>query len=193
MLHDPPAMLLAEPIGDVDRESAGIISVTISELAEHGKAVLLTTFGHPGSLEICSRLAYLEDGGLLPSPAAAAKAGEESSSADGHAIRHIAARREERVLLFAPQEIRCAYAQDKDVLIQTASGARSVSFTLAELDERLTDESFFRCHRSFLVNLDWIREIAAWTRDRYSLILKDGKEIPLSKHRAAELRKQLGW
>lgn len=78
-------------------------------------------------------------------------------------IRHIAARRAERILLFAPQE------------------------------ERLEGEGFFRCHRAFLVNVQHVREIVAFTRDSLFLLLKDGKEIPLSKHRAVELKKRLGW
>ncbi len=35
--------------------------------------------------------------------------------------------------------------------------------------------------------------VIPWTRNAFSLTLEGGKEVPLSKHRAGELRKLLGW
>lgn len=194
LLHDPPALLLNEPIGDVDRESASLIGFIISEAAERGRAVLLATFGHPRALDIATHLAYLEDGRLLQPALAPAAARQPADDAGGGApIRHIAARRGERVLLFAPDAIRYAYAEEKAVYIETADGPYLVSLSLADLEDRLAAQGFYRCHRGFLVNLDWVKEITAWTRDSYSLILKDKREVPLSKHRAAELKRRLGW
>lgn len=192
LLHDPPALLLDEPIGDIDRESASLISFVISEQAERGKAILLATYGHPRVLELCSHLVYLEDGQLLQPkvPASPAPAAERE---DDPPIRQIAARQGERILLFAPDEILYAYAQEKAVFIQSAEGSSQVTFTLTELEERLEDEGFFRCHRGFLVNVKYVKEIVSYTRDSLFLLLKDGKEVPLSKHRATELRRRLGW
>jgi len=68
-----------------------------------------------------------------------------------------------------------------------------VSFTLAELEERLEPEGFFRCHRGFLVNVRCVKEIASFTRNSFFLVLRDGREVPLSKHRAVELKQRLGW
>lgn len=202
LLHDPPALLLDEPIGDIDRESASILGFAIGEAADRGKAVLMATFGYARALEIATRLIYLEDGVLVePQPPAAppgetpqpeAPAQAVQSRHEGAPIRHIAARRGERLLLFAPDEIKYVYAQDKAVYIQTEQGPCSVSFTLTDLEERLAGDGFFRCHRGFLVNIRAVKEVAAWTRDSYSLILKDGKDVPLSKHRAHELKGRLG-
>lgn len=214
LLHDPQALLLDEPAGDIDGESASLIAFTIAEEVEAGKAVLITTFGYPRILQLATRLCYLEGGRLAeperepaPAPAPAPKpapaAVEQAPSAappvaapGGQAlgrIPHVAARKGERVLLFRPEEIRYAYAQEKAVFIQTGEGACGVSFTLTDLEERLADQDFFRCHRAYLVNVAWVKEIASWTRDSFSLILKDGTDLPLSKHRAHELRLRLGW
>ncbi|HWI61740.1 MAG TPA: ATP-binding cassette domain-containing protein [Symbiobacteriaceae bacterium] len=189
LLHDPPVLLLDEPIGDVDRESASLITFTLGEAAERGKTVLVATFGHNQTIGMAGRLLYLEGGRLLVPESERSEAQRPEQAP----IRHIAARRDERVLLFAPADIRYAYAQEKIVYIQTADGPFAVSFTLSELEERLADQGFFRCHRAFLVNVAQVREIAAWTRDSYSLILKDGRDVPLSKHRAQALKELLGW
>ncbi len=42
---------------------------------------------------------------------------------------------------------------------------------------------FFQCHKSFLVNMDYIRRI-----DKRSIFLKTGEEIPISKVKYAETR-----
>jgi ABC-type multidrug transport system ATPase subunit len=65
LLHDPPVLLLDEPIGDVDRESSSLIGFAISEAADRGKSVLLATFGHPRSVALANRLVYMEDGRIL--------------------------------------------------------------------------------------------------------------------------------
>lgn len=190
LVHDPSVLFLDEPAGDIDSESASLIAFTVAQEAEAGKTVLVMTFGDPRILGVASRICYLE-GGRLVEPAAAAAGEPAPPSAVRRPVPHVAARKGDRVLLFRPEEIRFAYARDKAVYIETPEGTCGVSFTLAELEERLADSGFFRSHKAYLVNLAYVREIAAWTRDSYSLILKDGEEVPLSKHRAHELRVRL--
>ncbi len=65
------------------------------------------------------------------------------------------------------------------------------ALTLSEsLEARLTGFRFFRCHRSYLVNLQRVREVITWTRNSFSLILDDERKssIPLSKGRMDELK-----
>ncbi|MBN2392497.1 MAG: LytTR family transcriptional regulator DNA-binding domain-containing protein, partial [Anaerolineae bacterium] len=54
---------------------------------------------------------------------------------------------------------------------------------------------FFRAHRSYLVNLQHVKEVIPYTRNSFSLILNNEAEteIPLSKSAAAELRELLGY
>lgn len=226
LLHDPAVLLLDEPAGDIDSESASLIAFTIGEEVEAGKAVLVTTFGDPRIVQMATRIAYLEGGRLVEAPrpeeagppaaAQPAEAPEDQAPAADppgagagaagaqvaevspvvprpRAIPHVAARKGDRVLLFRPDQIRYAYAQDKAVYVETVEGTCGVSFTLSELQDRLGESGFFRSHKAYLVNLACVKEIASWTRDSFSLILTDGKEIPLSKHRAQELRTWLNW
>ncbi|HFE67513.1 MAG TPA: LytTR family transcriptional regulator, partial [Chloroflexi bacterium] len=62
----------------------------------------------------------------------------------------------------------------------------------------LSRSGFFRAHRSYLVNLQQIKEVIAYTRNSYTLILDNGgsgdrSEIPLSKGAARELRELLDY
>lgn len=49
---------------------------------------------------------------------------------------------------------------------------------LSQIEERLTAHGFFRCHRSYLVNMARIKRIG-----QDALIMPDGMTVPLSKHR----------
>jgi len=206
LVHAPALLVLDEPMGDVDLESAEVIEGTVGAEAERGTGVLLATFGHPRTLRLADRIYYLENGRFVepdpePRPATEEAVGPvgapDQPAAEARQVQvrvdQIAARRDERVVLFSPAEILYAYAQEKSVYLHTDEGDWLVSFTLSQLEERLAAHGFYRAHRGYLVNLACVREIAAWTRSSYSLRLKDGSEVPLSKHRVGELKALLGW
>ena len=67
------------------------------------------------------------------------------------------------------------------------------TMTLTELENNLECFGFFRCHRSYIVNLQKVREVITWTRNSYSLTLDDKRKssIPLSKGKLAELKEIL--
>ena len=57
--------------------------------------------------------------------------------------------------------------------------------SISDFHGRLPQESFFRCHRSYLVNLSQIREIVPWFNNTYLLRLRDLEaEVPVSRGRS---------
>lgn len=56
---------------------------------------------------------------------------------------------------------------------------------LQEMEEKLAKHGFCRCHKSFLVNFFWIREIRA-----AEILMQNGELIPLSRHRRKEFMQQ---
>lgn len=52
---------------------------------------------------------------------------------------------------------------------------------------------FFRCHRSYLVNLSKVKELIPWFKGNYYLIINDEseEEIPVGRTRVNELKKKL--
>lgn len=57
---------------------------------------------------------------------------------------------------------------------------------IAQLEQQLQAEDFFRCHTAYLVNLAEIERIGA-----ADLTLKDGTVLPVSKHRKKEFREAI--
>jgi ABC-2 type transport system ATP-binding protein len=107
----------------------------------------------------------------------------------------VPAKLEGKVALVNPAEIYFVTAQDDRAYLQTAEELIPTQFTLAELEKRLSRSGFFRAHRGYLVNLQHVKEVIPYTRDSFSLRLKDedNTEIPLSKSAAKELRELLGY
>ena len=62
--------------------------------------------------------------------------------------------------------------------------------TLEELLEDLDPEMFWRAHRSFVVNINRIREVVPWFKSSYQLRMDDRKqtEIPVSRAQTKKLR-----
>jgi two-component system, LytTR family, response regulator LytT len=62
--------------------------------------------------------------------------------------------------------------------------------TIEELQSNLDSETFWRVHRSFLVNIHKIKEVIPWFKSSYQLRMDDKKqtEIPVSRVQTKRLR-----
>jgi len=62
--------------------------------------------------------------------------------------------------------------------------------TLDELQDALASDSFWKPHRSFLVNIHHIKEVVPWFKSTYMLKMNDKKqtEVPVSRHQTKRLR-----
>ena len=62
--------------------------------------------------------------------------------------------------------------------------------TLEDLQANLDSEHFWRAHRSFLVNINRIREVVPWFKSSYQIRMDDKKstEIPVSRVQTRRLR-----
>jgi two-component system response regulator LytT len=87
-------------------------------------------------------------------------------------------------LIFASIEGGLISAVAKDV--EGSSNYR----TLEELFDALQSESFWRPHRSYLVNIHHIKEVVPWFKSSFMLKMNDKKqsEIPVSRQQTKRLR-----
>ena len=62
--------------------------------------------------------------------------------------------------------------------------------TIEELQSNLDPETFWRVHRSYLVNINRIREVIPWFKSSYQIRMDDKKqtEIPVSRVQTKRLR-----
>lgn len=188
ILHDPEVLLLAEPFAKCDGTSVALLSGLIRQLAVDGVAILILAEDPANLDELCDIIYRLGKGQIVDSY----KPGEELRT---NLPFMIPAKQEGKIDLVDPADIMYVMAQDDRAFLQTAEDLLPTQFTLAELEKRLSRSGFFRAHRSYLVNLQHVKEVIPFTRDSFTLRLKDeaGTQIPLSKSAARELKELLGY
>jgi len=91
--------------------------------------------------------------------------------------------------LEAAWHIYYAEAHEKMTFVYTRRESYVMPMNISEFCSKLPASHFFRCHRSFCVNLNKIREIEPWFNNTYILRLKDLEfEIPVSRSKVKEFR-----
>lgn len=103
----------------------------------------------------------------------------------------IVVRAQSRLLLVDPGDICFAAIGDGAIQVVTnAVEGQANCRTLEELMEQLNPKTFWRAHRSFVVNLKHIREVVPWFNSSYQLLMDDPKhtEIPVSRSQTKHLR-----
>ena len=87
-----------------------------------------------------------------------------------------------RVVFLKPEEIVWVEAADNYVVLHLASHERlMVRETLSAVEERLGAASFARVNRSAIVNLHEVKELQPTAHGDYSVVLRDGTKVPLSR------------
>ena len=96
-----------------------------------------------------------------------------------------------RLLLVDQKEICFVSIEGGAISVMTRGvEGQSNCRTLEELMEQLDPEAFWRAHRSFIVNIQHIREVVPWFKSSYQLRMDDAKktEIPVSRAQTKRLR-----
>ncbi len=86
-----------------------------------------------------------------------------------------------RIVIISCKEISSIKALDDYAEIRTQKESFLIQQSLSHLEQRLNPNQFVRVHRSYIVNIDAIRDIAALSSNRYKLFLKTGNEIFVSR------------
>ncbi len=103
----------------------------------------------------------------------------------------VVVRAAQRLLLADQRDICFASIEEGtiSVVTPTIEGMSNVR-TLEELADQLDPETFWRAHRSFLVNIQHIREVVPWFKSSYLLRMDDRKntEVPVARAQVKRLR-----
>jgi len=89
-----------------------------------------------------------------------------------------------------PEDIIFAKVEGRSTIIKSRKGEFLSSMSLGELEEKLKGNDFFRCHRSYLININEIQEIDNGFNGTYEIILKgyNKEKIPVSRSNAHTFR-----
>jgi len=96
-----------------------------------------------------------------------------------------------RMILVDQRDICYASIEDGVITVYTSSvEGESNCRTLEELSDSLDAKLFWRAHRSYLVNINRIKEVVPWFKSSYQLRMDDKKqaEVPVSRAQTKRLR-----
>jgi DNA-binding LytR/AlgR family response regulator len=100
---------------------------------------------------------------------------------------------EEEINLLKISDICYFEAQLGKTVIVSIGGKYKTKETMDNLETRLTNLGFFRCHRSYLVNLRYVNKISPMFNNSYILNQEDvDLDIPVSRNRIKGLKSILG-
>lgn len=194
LLHQPELLILVDPFSKSSPTSVALISQVLHQQAGNNTAVLLIADESAAIAAVCHTIYIMNQGRLSHSYSPS----EQPTPAN--LPFKIPARLEGKVALVNPADILYATSDDGRTYLYTENGRIPTHLTLSEVESRLARSGFFRAHRSYLVNLQHVKEVIAYTRDSYTLILDDNQpndtepiEIPLSKSAARDLRDLLDF
>ncbi|WP_318616386.1 LytTR family transcriptional regulator DNA-binding domain-containing protein [Sporosarcina sp. YIM B06819] len=214
LVQNPDLLIFEEPDQNIDIETQRVLIIILEKLRAKGKNVLILTGNMESAVTLADKVCRLDESGLHEiqladeseegiSPTEIVE--EQTSTLDADVeiekpeiqpvrFEKIPTKVNEKIVLFDPPEIDYIESNDGQSYLHIKGEGFPTIFTMNELEERLQHFGFFRCHRSYIVNLQKVREVITWTRNSYSLILDDEKKsnIPLSKTKMAELKVMLG-
>ena len=99
-----------------------------------------------------------------------------------------------RMILVDADDMIYASIQDGTITICSRDAEGASNFrTIEELAESLDADIFWRAHRSYLVNINHIKEVVPWFKSSYMLKMNDKRqsEIPVSRAQTKRLRELL--
>ena len=118
---------------------------------------------------------------------------QQSSGAtgNGRSSSKIVVQAGTRMLLVDQKELCFAAIDEGIISVSTPTiEGQSKCRTLEELLDLLDPQTFWRAHRSYVVNINHIKEVVPWFKSSYQLRMNDRKntEIPVSRAQTRKLR-----
>jgi len=97
-----------------------------------------------------------------------------------------------RLFFLRADEIDWIEAAGNYVRLHVGAEGHLLRETMNSIESRLNPETFFRIHRSHIVNIERIKELQPWFNGEYVVILRNGARLTLSRGYREKLQEKLG-
>lgn len=180
-------MVFQEPIHGVDILTINTFMTMLQKLGKQKIPVLILITNLEHALLLAEEVYKLQKSGLhsieMDQEDVIQSEEKQSSTPSLTKLFKIPAKVEDKVILFDPPEVDYIESLDGKLYLVINEESFSMDSTLTEVEKKLEVYGFFRCHRSYIVNLQKVREIITWSKNTYSLKINNQNEttIPLSR------------
>ncbi|MGL5355216.1 MAG: LytR/AlgR family response regulator transcription factor [Cetobacterium sp.] len=107
-------------------------------------------------------------------------------------IKKITVNLDSKMVVLSTKNILYIEADEKESHIFTEEAMYSSKLKISQLEKILDETTFFRCHRSYIINIDKIVEVEPWFNGTYILkVLNSNFKIAVSRNKVKELKEIL--
>ena len=104
-------------------------------------------------------------------------------------LKKITINMDERLYVISLNDVDYIEADEKETLIFSNQKKYISKIKISKWEEMLKGNNFYRCHRSFIINLDKITEIEQWFNSSWIIKIKNyPTAIPVSRNNIKELK-----
>lgn len=97
--------------------------------------------------------------------------------------------KDDKMYVVKTNEILYCKASERNTYVYTAQDTYLVTNNITDFASKLPHDSFFRSHRSYIININRVEEIIPWFNNTYVVKFKEIKEeIPVSRNNIKEFR-----
>jgi DNA-binding LytR/AlgR family response regulator len=104
-------------------------------------------------------------------------------------LERFAVRRKDREILVSAQDIAWIEAAGNYAILHVGGERYDIRSSLARLEAELDPARFVRVHKSYIVNVERVREVEPWVSGDSRLKLDDGAVVSLSRRYRARFEK----
>ncbi|WP_294438747.1 LytTR family transcriptional regulator DNA-binding domain-containing protein [uncultured Slackia sp.] len=194
-LFEPEVVFCERPLVDISPDMRSLVQAWLGQVVESGGIVI--TCGEPlrEALLMPGSAFYEEDGRFYQAQTDDDEEDSVEYAGDEVHVFKVVAKSGDATLLFDPREVDFVESVNRANFVSVRGELYPVQMTLDELEAELERYGFFRCHRSYIVNVQKVAKVERFTRNSFNLTLADAARtsIPLAKGRAEEMRERYGW
>ena len=120
--------------------------------------------------------------------------GKGQDSAEKNVLRKIAINTGGRTIFEEIENIVYIETYNRGCLIHTVSDEYFESKSIGDFEKKLCDNGFFRCQKSYLVNLEKVKEMFLWKNNSFAIKMEGYEQniLPVGREKIKVLRQLLG-
>ncbi|MFC3419260.1 LytTR family transcriptional regulator DNA-binding domain-containing protein [Salinicoccus hispanicus] len=187
MMSNRKCVLAVNPLYNATVDNIHLFHRAIEQMKRMGKAVMVITHSTEDAFVISQDILKLNNQGIKTVKT------EETPDEPQSVLNRLKARSEDKTIFVDLEDIEYIESSEGKVYINISREKFVIESNLTETEQKLKDYDFYRCHRSYIVNLKKVREIINWSKNTYSIVIDnpDKTKIPLSRTKYNEIQELL--
>lgn len=188
MLADQKCALFIEPFFQATKENIHLFHKLLHQLLTQGKAVVVAVTKTEDAFLVQPDILKLTQNGLRE-----VETDDTNPEENTNTLTRIKVKADDKTLFVNIADIEYLESNEGKVFINISREKFVMETTLQEAEKTLAPNGFYRCHRSYIVNLYKVKEIITWSKNTYSVVISNTEEskIPLSRAKYNEIQERL--